>query len=536
MTTGASANVIGSKLVISGPVDLGSNVLTLAPALATGGTSASSAVPIEVSGSVSGAGAVVVAADPLSSVLLSGNNSYNGGTTVNAGTLRVGSATAVGTGAVAINAGTLDLNGRALQAGTLSGSSGGVITSSVAGAASLSTNVVGNSTFSGSIVDGAGVVSLAKTGTGGLYLTGSNGYTGGTTVTSGVLQNGLRSSLTDFNSAAFGSGAIVVSGSGTVQIRNNSTITNNFNVSGSGATSGAANLGSIRGSFGTSGQTATVSGSVTLSGDTRMTTGASAGVTGSKMVISGPVDLGSNVLTLAPALAETGTSAVSSAPIEVSGRISGAGSVVIAADPLSSVLLSGSNSYSGGTTVNAGTLRVGSSAAVGTGALTVNTGGILDVNGQSLSVGSLQLNSGGTVQMGISGTAAGLFDQVVSASTVTFGGTLELDFTTNGFGTGDLWQLFSGSSFSGQFSSITTTGSYGSLAFVDVGNGEWKADLGNGQTMSFYANNNQAFNGRFMAGQLVVVPEPSTLVIAGIGVCLAGWQAMKRRRRGDRRL
>jgi autotransporter-associated beta strand protein len=254
------------------------------------------------------------------------------------------------------------------------------------------------------------------------------------------------------------------------------------------------------------------------------------------MVISGPVDLGSNVLTLAPALAETGTSAVSSAPIEVSGRISGAGSVVIAADPLSSVLLSGSNSYSGGTTVNAGTLRVGSSAAVGTGALTVNTGGILDVNGQSLSVGSLQLNSGGTVQMGISGTAAGLFDQVVSASTVTFGGTLELDFTTNGFGTGDLWQLFSGSSFSGQFSSITTTGSYGSLAFVDVGNGEWKADLGNGQTMSFYANNNQAFNGRFMAGQLVVVPEPSTLVIAGIGVCLAGWQAMKRRRRGDRRL
>ena len=529
--TAGSASGTGSKMVLSGPVVLGSNTLTLAAGLVSGGTSAAAALPIEVRGVISGSGAVIVASDSFASVLLSGTNTYTGGSTLTAGTLRVGSANALGAGFVAVNAGTLDLNGQNLQIGTLSGSSGAVITSN-GGAASLTTGVSGNSTYGGSILDGSGAVSLTKNGTGGLYLTGSSNYSGGTTVTEGVLQNGSRNSSTDSYNNAFGTGGVVVSGSGTVQIRNNSTVANNFTIGGAG--SGA--LGALRGSFGTSG-TATLTGTVALSADATVKTAAPAGVTGSKMVLSGPVNLGSNTLTLAAGLAASGTTSASALPIEVSGRIAGTGSVVIANDPLASVLLSGSSSYSGGTRVDSGTLRVGDGHAVGTGALTVNSGGILDVNGQALSVGSLQLNSGATVDMGISGTASPLYAHILSESTVAFGGALAIDFGRNDFVNGDAWQLFSSvtDGFSGHFLSVAATGAYGDLTF-NYADGEWKADLGSGRSMSFYENDNHAFGSLFKAGQLVVVPEPSTLMIAGIGVFIAGWQHCKRRRQARRTL
>jgi autotransporter-associated beta strand protein len=533
ITTAASANVTGSKLVLSGPVNLSSSTLTLRPALASSGTTAAASAPIELTGVVSGSGSVVVAADPLSSVFFSGLNTYSGGSTIQSGTLRVGSGSALGTGSLAVSGGGLDLNGQSLQVGSLSGSSNGLITSAVAGNASLTTTVTSTSTYAGSITNGSGVVSLSKTGTGSLYLTGSSSYSGGTTITSGLVQNGLRNSTTDYFNDAFGTGTIVVSGSGTVAIRNNSTIANGFTIGGAGATSGSSSLGAIRGSFGTNNQTATISGSVALSANATIATAASANVTGSKLVLSGPVNLGSNTLTLSPARASNGGTTASALPIELSGAISGAGAVVIAADPLSSVLLSGSSNYSGGTTVDAGTLRVGNAHAVGTGALVVNSGGILDVNGQSLAVGSLQLNSGAATLMGISGTAVGLYDQVIAATTVSFGGALVIDFNQDGFAVGDIWQLFSGSSYSGNFSSVTATGLYGDLTFNDVGDGEWKATggtLGVGQSLSFYENNSQSYNGMFTAGQLVLVPEPSTVVIAAIGALLAGGRALRRRR------
>jgi hypothetical protein len=135
--------------------------------------------------------------------------------------------------------------------------------------------------------------------------------------------------------------------------------------------------------------------------------------------------------------------------------------------------------------------------------------------------------------MGISGTAVGLYDQVIAATTVSFGGALVIDFNQGGFAVGDIWQMFSGSSYSGNFSSVTATGLYGDLTFNDVGDGEWKATggtLGAGQSLSFYENNSHSYNGMFTAGQLVLVPEPSTVVIAAIGALLAGGRTLRRRR------
>jgi hypothetical protein len=118
-------------------------------------------------------------------------------------------------------------------------------------------------------------------------------------------------------------------------------------------------------------------------------------------------------------------------------------------------------------------------------------------------------------------------------SAVDFGGKLTIDFSQNGFAIGDVWQLFSGASFGGHFTSINATGDYGDLEFAYLGDGEWKASgglLADGQSLSFYENDNHAYGDIFKAGQLVLVPEPSTVVIAGIGVLIAGLQAWKKRR------
>jgi hypothetical protein len=77
-------------------------------------------------------------------------------------------------------------------------------------------------------------------------------------------------------------------------------------------------------------------------------------------------------------------------------------------------------------------------------------------------------------------------------------------------------------------------GSYGSPSFSNVGGGEWKADLGGGQSLVFYENDSHAFRGQFTAGQLVIVPEPSAIFLAGIGVCYIGWRNWKRVRTARR--
>jgi len=147
------------------------------------------------------------------------------------------------------------------------------------------------------------------------------------------------------------------------------------------------------------------------------------------------------------------------------------------------------------------------------------------------------LDSGATAAMSISGTAAGLYDQVVALGNVNYGGTLAIDFTTGGFANFDVWQLFSGASHTGHFSSVRATGSYDSLEFKFVGGGEWQAtggSLGEGQSLSFYEDNSHAIGDRYKAGQLVLVPEPSTIVFAGIGLFVMGWRRLAKRRRAAR--
>lgn len=152
--------------------------------------------PISGGGNVSKSGA--------GTTVLSGNNAYTGTTTVNNGILRAGSNTAFGSNSavtLANTAGTrIDLNGFAVSVGSLS--SGGT----TGGRVDLNggTLTVGGDNTSTTFAGGFGNTTgnLVKVGSGQLTLTGTNGYTGTTTVSGGGLR--VDSAL------AAGGGAVIV--------------------------------------------------------------------------------------------------------------------------------------------------------------------------------------------------------------------------------------------------------------------------------------------------------------------------------------
>jgi len=454
-TASSAAADTTSKLLLSGPIDLGANTLTLASGVRSGETTG---LLIDVTGTVSGSGGVVInGAAGGSRVSMSGNNSYSGGTTISTGTLQVDSNSALGTGFLAITpsgTGVLDLNGKALQVGALIGNSAAIIESN-SGAASLTTSSTSNTTYAGTIRNGSGTVGLTKAGSGIFTLSGNNSNTGRTNVNGGVLALGNASALAGGGSITFGGGTLQYSASNTQDY--SSRITN----SGSAV------------SIDTNGQNVTFASAIDSSNTGGLTKG-------------------------------------------------GAGTLFV----------NGVNTYTGNTVVEAGTLggngTIAGLVTVGTNAF-ISPGSAANTTGV-LSVGSLDLTPGGAAVMAISGTGAGLYDQIVAASSVNFSnGILNINFTQNGFQNYDFWQLFSGSSFSGDLSQVNLTGSY-TGTFVNLLNGEWKADIGGGQSLSFYETDH-LFKGVGLAGQLVLVPEPSTFIIAGIGIVVAGWQSLIRRRK-----
>jgi autotransporter-associated beta strand protein len=398
----------------------------------------------------------------------------------------------------------------------------------------MNVNQTADMGFAGSIQNGSGVVSLAKSGVGVLFVSGSSSYSGTTTVTAGQIRTAANGEADGSNNYAFGTGDVIVSGSGSVALRNATALSNNFTIGGAGVY-GSGTQGAIRGTFSTSNRTASISGAVTLSADALITTAASPSITNTSLVLSGPISLGSHALTFSPhgAAGVLRATDATASPIVVTGTINGTGAVIV--DGATAVYLNGVNSSTGATTVRAGTLAGNGSIA---GAVTVESGAIISPGSAvnttgALGVGSLQLDSGATAAMAISGTGIGLYDQIVAANNVNYGGSLAIDFTTGGFADFDVWQLFSGSSHSGNFTSVSATGAYGDLTFNYLGDGEWQATgglLATGQSLSFYEDNSHAIGNRYQAGQLVLVPEPSTIVFAGIGLFVAGWRTWAHRR------
>lgn len=154
------------------------------------------------------------------SLTLTAANTFTGNTTLSAGLLVLGHADALKYSTVVFNGGQIDYGDvEEVDLGDISGSGAQAITEgvtvNVGGAAS------GTSTYSGDLSgDGA----LNKTGNSTLVLSGSSSYTGGTTVSSGV----IRAS----NNSALGSGSVSVASAGSLAVDSNVTLANNVVVAG----------------------------------------------------------------------------------------------------------------------------------------------------------------------------------------------------------------------------------------------------------------------------------------------------------------
>ncbi len=173
---------------------------------------------------------------------LSGTNAYSGVTAVNGGTLQLGSASALYSGAAANNVsvgGLLDLGGYNAGIAGLSGT-GTVLTSGGAATLTVGNNNASN-TFTGSLQNGGGTLGLTKTGSGTQVLIGANTYSGGTTISGGVLQLGDGTTNGTFGAGLYNIGSATtlrlscgtavaspawadISGAGTVDLRSSSPV------------------------------------------------------------------------------------------------------------------------------------------------------------------------------------------------------------------------------------------------------------------------------------------------------------------------
>ena len=153
---------------------------------------------------ITGSGSLVQAGAGL--LVLNASNGFSGGVAVSGGTLQIGNANALGTGQLAAN-GVLDLDGHNLTVGGLSGSAG-TVTTSVPGSVALTLNQTAATSFGGTIQNGAGVLSLAFSG-GALDLSGTNTYSGGTTLSAGTLQVGSTAALPGTGLLTINSGGLL---------------------------------------------------------------------------------------------------------------------------------------------------------------------------------------------------------------------------------------------------------------------------------------------------------------------------------------
>ena len=171
----------------SGNANIGELDSTPTGSALSGVTVNTNANNVSFDGVISGSGSITKAG--AGTLILSGTNTYSGGTTISAGTLSIGSDTNIGSGTNTIgNKGTLLLSGNGTYTNdwTLSGAGSAIATDN-------------NNTLSGVLSGNGG---LTKTGAGTLTLSGTNTYTGMTTVRSGTLT--LGSDLTSNQLTLYG--------------------------------------------------------------------------------------------------------------------------------------------------------------------------------------------------------------------------------------------------------------------------------------------------------------------------------------------
>ncbi|MDP3083205.1 MAG: autotransporter-associated beta strand repeat-containing protein, partial [Rubrivivax sp.] len=415
-----NTNVVIGGLAGAGGVTLGNNA-----SLTVGGSNTDTAFGGVISGGNVNSSLIKAGSGLLA---LTSANTYTGDTNVNGGVLSLGNGGATGTlsssSAISIGGGTLRLNNSALTL-TLTGSTiagtGGAVdvrlgTLALGADSRISDNlslVVSGGTFglgtfnealagvqltagsitgTGTLTSGsayemqagtasanlAGAVGLNKTTGDTVTLSGNNSYTGATAVSAGTLVASHASAL------GTTAGVTTVSSGATLEINNVNIGTETLTLAGVGVGGAGALIGTGAG--------AAAGGAITLSATT--TVGG-----GGTLALGGPIGDGGNAFGLIKA---------------------GAGTVT----------LGGNNTYTGSTTVSAGTLALGVGERLANASSLVVSGGTLDLGGFTETVTGVQLIDG-TIQNGtlISGST---FDMQAGTASAVLDGTAGLNKTTAG--------------------------------------------------------------------------------------------------------
>jgi autotransporter-associated beta strand protein len=505
---------------------------------------------------------------------LGGALAYSGPTTVNAGTLRVTTATSglpSATSVAVASGATFDV--------AMSGSSQGISGLSGAGRVTLSggTLQVGyqdaSSTFAG-VISGSG--NFEKVGNGTLQLSGANTLTGATRVYAGTLRLLATNSLSansdvrvestlDLNGRNQTIGALDGSSTGRVTL-GGATLTvgaNNHNGGFSGVISGAGSLTKTGAGGLTLFGANTYSGATNIDAGTLIVGGVNALPSSSAVTVASNALLELDRDTVVGSLAGAGNvflngartlTVNTSTSSTFSGMIYDGGSGRLVKNGSGVLRLTGANQYLGGTTVNDGVLTVGAPGG-STGSLmgdvTLNRTGDGTFLSGSGSVGNVTLNSGTEIQAygtfhtgsltfagdnGIdvlmsaaTGTAGSLnagWSLLSSSGAITFGGPVTVylgSVVGQSGGAVPDWDAAANHTFLIASTDLGITGfdanqfSVNTSAFANAFTGTWAvSQMGNNLFLNYTAGAS-------------AVPEPATYA-AWLGALALGTSAWRRRR------
>ncbi|HEY1377957.1 MAG TPA: autotransporter-associated beta strand repeat-containing protein, partial [Gemmataceae bacterium] len=429
-STNAAANLVfsnGGVLQYTGGSVSTDRSFTLTAGTVSGGgfEVAQAGTVLTLTGAGSGTGALLK--NGPGTLVLTGANTYTGGTTINAGALKIAGADdrLPTTGNVTFTGGTLDLNGFRLTVNGLASIGGaGVI---MGGGALWVGNGGGGGSYSGVIQDGSSIIGLTKVGAGTQTLSGANTYTGGTALLGGTLALGSLGAIGTTGTISFDGGALQFSAANTTdyspRFRTVSNQAYRLDTNGQAVTLASA-LTSPGGSLTKLGAgTLTLTAANTYTGPTSISGGVlSVGVLANGGTASPIGQSSSAVANLAFAnggiLRYTGPTVAidrgftlnaggggfdvtqAATTLTLSGSGVGTGGFVKAG--AGTLILTGANSFIGGTAINAGTLQVGAggaSGALGSGNVTDNGSLVFNLTSSAAVSGAIS-GSGGVVQAG----------------------------------------------------------------------------------------------------------------------------------------